>query len=184
MGYDPNWTPEQLAAFKEKRNAQLREQRAKARRRKEMLEGVKDKPKDLTSREKRKLYISYLERGLKRSQAAEEVGVKYSTVLYWRKTDANFREEERNVEEIFLDKLEDTLQTALEDRGTVRDIVDILERKRPQEWAKQDKREITHTYQFEGSDLERLGRIKELMGQVRVLRPELEMPVLDAELVD
>ncbi len=130
---------------------------------------------------KRELYLAYLEKGLRRTQAAERAGVKYSTVKYWRSTDDTFRAREADVEETFLDNVEDVVRQ-LAQANDLKAALTILERRRPEVWAPKKEVHVEHTLQFAGSLEERMDRIARLMEAAK--RPELEPVVWDAEVVD
>lgn len=130
---------------------------------------------------KRELYLAYLEKGLRRSQAAEKAGVKYSTVKYWRSTDDTFRAREQDVEEMFLDNVEDVVRQ-LAQANDLKAAITILERRRPEVWAPKKEVHHEHTLQFAGSLEERMDRIARLMEATK--RPELEPVIWDAEVVD
>lgn len=143
---------------------------------------VADLPEaERTSMDKRQLYLAYLEKGLRRSQAAEKAGVSYSTVKYWRKTDEKFRVREADVEETFLDGVEDVVRQ-LAMMNDLKAAITILERRRPEVWAPKKEVHVEHTLQFAGSIEERMGRIASLMEATKV--PELEPVVWDAEVVE
>lgn len=133
------------------------------------------------SRDKRLLYLAYLEKGLRRSQAAEKAGVAYSTVKYWRKTDDAFRLKEADVEETFLDNVEDVVRQ-LAQANDLKAALTILERRRPEVWAPKQRVEVEHKLQFAGSIEERMDRIARLMEAAK--RPELEPVIWDAEVVE
>lgn len=190
-------TPEEMQRRKDLRNQRDRDRRARERARK-IAEGTyRGTGKYLTQEEiaeleqksivpphvaatldKRELYLAYLEKGLRRSQAAERTGVSYSTVKYWRKTDDKFREAELEREEAHLDEIEDRLRNVISDNATPRDMIQYLERRRPDIWAPKNKVEHEVTLHYDGSDDARRARIAEL---IRVHR--LELPVVDAEVV-
>lgn len=130
---------------------------------------------------KRELYLAYLEKGLRRSQAAEQAGVKYSTVKYWRNTDDSFRAREQDVEEMFLDNVEDVVRQ-LAQANDLKAAITILERRRPEVWAPKKEVHHEHTLQFAGSLEERMDRIARLMEATK--RPELEPVIWDAEVVE
>ena len=130
---------------------------------------------------KRELYLAYLEKGLRRTQAAEKAGVKYSTVKYWRSTDDTFRAREADVEETFLDNVEDVVRQ-LAQANDLKAALTILERRRPEVWAPKKEVHVEHTLQFAGSLEERMERIARLMEAAK--RPELEPVVWDAEVVE
>lgn len=134
-----------------------------------------------SSLNKRELYLAYLEKGLRRSQAAEKAGVKYSTVKYWRSTDDAFRAREADVEETFLDNVEDVVRQ-LAQANDLKAALTILERRRPEVWAPKKEVHVEHTLQFAGSLEERMERIGRLMEAAK--RPELEPVVWDAEVVE
>ena len=146
------------------------------------LTAVPDLPEHVAaSLDKRQLYLAYLEKGLRRSQASEKAGVSYSTVKYWRKTDERFRAREADVEETFLDNVEDVVRQ-LAQMNDLKAALTILERKRPEVWAPKQKVEVEHTLQFNGSLEERLERIATLMAATKT--PELEPVIWDAEVVE
>lgn len=130
---------------------------------------------------KRELYLAYLEKGLRRSQAAEKAGVTYSAVKYWRSTDDAFRAREQDVEETFLDNVEDIVRQ-LAQANDLKAALTILERRRPEVWAPKKEVHVEHTLQFAGSLEERMERIARLMEATQ--RPALEPVIWDAEVVD
>jgi hypothetical protein len=134
-----------------------------------------------SSLNKRELYLAYLEKGLRRTQAAEKAGVTYSTVKYWRTTDDAFRAREQDVEETFLDNVEDVVRQ-LAQANDLKAALTILERRRPEVWAPKKEVHVEHTLQFAGSMEERMDRIARLMEAAK--RPELEPVVWDAEVVE
>lgn len=136
-------------------------------------------PEVVATLDKRSLYLAYLEKGLRRSQAAEKTGVSYSTVKYWRKTDDKFREAEVEREEAHLDEIEDRLRNVIADNATPRDMIQYLERRRPDIWAPKNKVEHEVTLHYTGSDAERRGRIAEL-----IRLHNLELDIVDAEVVE
>jgi hypothetical protein len=133
------------------------------------------------SLDKRQLYLAYLEKGLRRSQAAEKAGVAYSTVKYWRRNDDAFRAREQDVDETFLDNVEDVVRQ-LAQANDLKAALTILERRRPEVWAPKQKVEVEHTLQFAGSLEERMDRIARLMEAAKA--PELEPVIWDAEVVE
>lgn len=133
------------------------------------------------SLDKRQLYLAYLEKGLRRSQAAEKAGVAYSTVKYWRRNDDAFRAREQDVDETFLDNVEDVVRQ-LAQANDLKAALTILERRRPEVWAPKQKVEHEVTLQFSGSLEERMDRIARLMEAAKT--PELEPVVWDAEVVE
>ena len=146
------------------------------------LTNVPDLPEQVVSSlDKRSLYLAYLEKGLRRSQAAEKTGVSYSTVKYWRKTDEKFRAREADVEETFLDGVEDVVRQ-LAMMNDLKAAVTILERRRPEVWMPRKEVHVEHTLQFAGSIEERMQRINSLMEANKV--PELEPVIWDATIVD
>lgn len=134
-----------------------------------------------SSLNKRELYLAILEKGAKRSVAAEQAGISYSTVKYWRRVDERFRLKEAEVEETFLDNVEDVVRQ-LAQANDLKAALVILERRRPEVWAPRQKTEITHTLQFAGSLEERMQRINTLMEVAKA--PELEPVIWDAEVVE
>lgn len=133
------------------------------------------------SLDKRQLYLAYLEKGLRRSQAAEKAGVAYSTVKYWRRNDDAFRAREQDVDETFLDNVEDVVRQ-LAQANDLKAALTILERRRPEVWAPKQKVEHEVTLQFSGSLEERMDRIARLMEAAKT--PELEPVIWDAEVVE
>lgn len=136
-------------------------------------------PDVLATLDKRSLYLAYLEKGLRRSQAADKAGVSYSTVKYWRKTDDKFREAEVEREEAHLDEIEDRLRNVISDGATPKDMIQYLERRRPDVWAPKAKVEHEVTLHYDGTDDERRARIAAL-----IQAHKLELPVVDAEVVE
>ncbi len=134
-----------------------------------------------TSLDKRSLYLAYLEKGLRRTQAAEKAGVAYSTVKYWRRHDDGFRAREQDVDETFLDNVEDVVRQ-LAQANDLKAALTILERRRPEVWAPKQKVEHEVTLQFSGSLEERMDRIARLMEAAKT--PELEPVIWDAEIVE
>lgn len=134
-----------------------------------------------SSLDKRQLYLAYLEKGLRRSQASEKAGVAYSTVKYWRKTDDAFRAREQDVEETFLDNVEDVVRQ-LAQANDLKAALTILERRRPEVWAPRKEVHVEHTLQFAGSLEDRMERIARLMEASKT--PELEPVIWDAEVVE
>ncbi len=134
-----------------------------------------------TSLDKRSLYLAYLEKGLRRTQAAEKADVSYSTVKYWRKSDDAFRAREQDVDETFLDNVEDVVRQ-LAQANDLKAALTILERRRPEVWAPKQRVEVEHTLQFSGSLEERMSRIARLMEAAKT--PELEPVVWEAQVID
>lgn len=158
------------------------EQDALAREAQEIRAGALDVPAHvLSSMDKRQLYLAYLEKGQRRSQAATSAGVKYSTVKYWRKTSDEFRTAEADVEETILDRVEDTLVRLALD-GDLRAAEKVLAAKRAEVWAPKSRVEHAHQLHFAGSLEDRMSRIAELLEKVRP--GELPPAVVDAEVVE
>ena len=143
---------------------------------------VEDLPEEVrTSKDKRAIYLAFLAKGMRRTQAAEKTGVSYSSVRYWRQTDAAFREQEVHVQEQLLDDIEDVVMQMAKSRD-LRAAIKILEQQRPEVWAPKSKVEHQHTLQFAGSLEERLERIATLMESNKPR--ELEPVIWDAEVVE
>jgi hypothetical protein len=134
------------------------------------------------SRDKRMLYLAYLEKGVKRTVAAERAGVSYTTVKYWRRVDPEFLRAEAEVEETFLDNVEDVVRQ-LAQANDLKAALTILERRRPEVWAPRKEVHVEHTLQFAGSLEQRMERITALMEAAQ--RPALEPLVWDdADVID
>lgn len=169
---DGTYTPPSGVATTEVLEATVAANRARA--------AALDLPPDVVATlDKRSLYLAYLEKGLRRSQAAEKTGVSYSTVKYWRKTDDKFREAEVEREEAHLDEIEDRLRNVIAEDATPKDMLTYLERRRPDVWAPKAKVEHAVTLHYDGSDEERRARIAALIAQ-----HNLALPVVDAEVVE
>ena len=173
-------TPEEL---KEARNARDRARRARIKADK-IAERTYDKATDLephviATLDKRSLYLAFLEKGLRRTQAAAKTGVSYSTVRYWRKTDDKFREAEVEREEQHLDEIEDRLRNVIASDALPKDMMAYLARRRPDMWSEKTKVEHEVTMRYDGSDDERRDRIAQL-----IKAHKLDIPVLDAVVVD
>lgn len=135
----------------------------------------------LTSMDKRSLYLAYLEKGQRRTQASASAGVKYSTVKYWRKTDEKFRLAEADVEETILDRVEDTLVRLALD-GDLRAAEKVLAAKRAEVWAPKSRVEHDHQLHFAGTLEDRMSRIAQLLEKVQPA--ELMPAYVDVEVVE
>lgn len=140
--------------------------------------GIDDNVK--SSKDKRIVYLAFLEKGVKRTNAAARTGVAYNTVKYWRKTDPEFAREEAEIEETFLDNVEDVVRQ-LAQTNDLRAALAILERKRPEVWAPRKEVHVAHTLQFSGSLEDRMNRIAQLMDAAK--QPALEPMIWDADVV-
>lgn len=120
-------------------------------------------PENISSKDKREIYLAHIEAGYSRQQSCEKAGVKYATVKYWRRTDDSFRQREEDINDQVVDRVEDALVAQLWESSSINDKLRYLEKARPEKWGQKSKVEHEHTLQFSGSVEDRLARVRSLM---------------------